>query len=351
VPPPTSSEESDCADFLAGMSPLLTVVIPAFRAQETIGETLRSLRTSSNLLEVIVVENGSAELNQGSLEDDLGSALLRYVHLDEPDLSSARNRGLQKARGEFVHFLDADDLVDIDAIMTTLASFLPENFSALVLGRTDVEDISQAWSHPSDTGKQHAVEAMSGSYFLLRALATGHYSPVTGGYIFRRQALVDMALPFAEGFYHEDHAVVAGILARSDMVVRIDSVAFFKQSRRSSLSNTFPLEVSVEGYTKAKDDLRHTRQQLPRDSFFSRFALSWVVSRIDAIVSLKQFRALSGKSNRHTKAAITLLASATRYVLVSIVGRGVLVMACVASRYRRLRVREPQPNRVVSVRG
>ena len=349
--PPPHTESSGSNPSIDVISPLLSVIIPAFHARETISETLESLRTSSKLLEVIVVENGSSELDPTSLQDHLGLAALHYIRLVTADLSSARNRGFSEAKGEFVQFLDADDLVHIDAILRTLASSLSDDLSVLVLGRRDVKNIPQSWPHPSPSQKQRGVEVMPGSLFLLRALAAGRYSPVTGTYIFRRQALLDMEILFAEGFYHEDHAVVAGILTQSDVVGRTHFVGFLKRSRAFSLSKLFPVEVTVNGYTRAQDDLRQTGKKLARNSFFSRFALGWIVWRIDAIVSLKQFRALAETSNRRIDAAIRLLTSAMKYVVVSLAGRVVLVMACMANRYRRLRVPETQTNRVASIRG
>jgi glycosyltransferase involved in cell wall biosynthesis len=90
------------------MTPTVTVVIPAWRAAETIARAVRSvLAQSVPVLEVLVVDDGSP--------DDIAAALagfpesVRVIRQPNGGASAARNRGLDEARGEWIAFLDADD--------------------------------------------------------------------------------------------------------------------------------------------------------------------------------------------------------------------------------------------------
>lgn len=108
--------------------PLVTVVVPALNAREWIGETLTSIKKQTypaEALEIIVVDDGSsdgtAEEARDALSDGgIAHTLLRNAVPAGP--SAARNRGWRQARGEWIQFLDADDLLAPSKLERQLAT-------------------------------------------------------------------------------------------------------------------------------------------------------------------------------------------------------------------------------------
>jgi glycosyltransferase involved in cell wall biosynthesis len=91
-------------------TPLCSVVIPALNAAATISASIRSaLGQTRSDLEVIVVDDGSTDTTAetASRVEDLRLRVLSQPNLG---LSAARNAGVREARGEYVAFLDSDDL-------------------------------------------------------------------------------------------------------------------------------------------------------------------------------------------------------------------------------------------------
>jgi glycosyltransferase involved in cell wall biosynthesis len=97
---------------------LLSVVIPFYNLGAYLEDTLASIRATSYLpYEVIIVNDGSTDPK--SLEllqkiEEQGVAHIRLVHTENQGLASARNVGAEVAKGEFLAFVDADDLVEPD---------------------------------------------------------------------------------------------------------------------------------------------------------------------------------------------------------------------------------------------
>ena len=93
-------------------SSLTSVVIPAHNAERFIERTLQSaLRQTWNNLEILVVDDGSTDKTKSIVEAvALTDQRIRIFSLPNGGVASARNIGLAHARGEFVAFLDADDL-------------------------------------------------------------------------------------------------------------------------------------------------------------------------------------------------------------------------------------------------
>lgn len=100
------------------MTPLVSVVIPAFARLEPLRETLRSVAGSASPFswEVVVVDDGSPEPLAPVLEREFPSLPLRFVRQSNTGLIGAKNRGLEEARGRYVLFLDSDDLVHPEKI-------------------------------------------------------------------------------------------------------------------------------------------------------------------------------------------------------------------------------------------
>lgn len=91
---------------------LVTVVIPTYNRRQFIGETVDSvLAQTYRDLEVIVVDDGSTDGTEDLLKERYGNEpRFRYIWQENAERAVARNTGIKAARGEFVAFLDSDDL-------------------------------------------------------------------------------------------------------------------------------------------------------------------------------------------------------------------------------------------------
>lgn len=91
------------------MVPLITVVIPAYNSERFIAEAVRSaLQQDYPRTEILVIDDGSTDRTAGELTP-FGAAV-RVVSVPNGGPAKARNLGMQLARGEFIAFLDADDV-------------------------------------------------------------------------------------------------------------------------------------------------------------------------------------------------------------------------------------------------
>jgi glycosyltransferase involved in cell wall biosynthesis len=93
---------------------LVSVVIPAFNAQDWISETLQSVLTQTyKNIEVIIVDDGSTDRTSAIAEIDLQSCPFSSRILSQNNLgvSAARNRGWREAAGQWIQFLDSDDVL------------------------------------------------------------------------------------------------------------------------------------------------------------------------------------------------------------------------------------------------
>lgn len=106
-------------------TPELTFIVPVYNAEAYLVDCLESLRRQSEYnIEIICVDDGSvdgsAEILDGYAAAD---SRFRVVHQKNSGVSSARNRGLDMARGRYVAFVDGDDRVELDLAQTAIDTF------------------------------------------------------------------------------------------------------------------------------------------------------------------------------------------------------------------------------------
>ena len=95
--------------------PLITVVMPAYKAEEFIREALMSVKAQTYTeWELIVVEDGSKDRTEEIVKDFASSLVDRHIqyvhHSENKGASEARNTAIKLAKGEFLAFLDSDDI-------------------------------------------------------------------------------------------------------------------------------------------------------------------------------------------------------------------------------------------------
>jgi glycosyltransferase involved in cell wall biosynthesis len=89
--------------------PRVSVIVPAYNCAGYLDQTLRSVLAQTFAdLEILVIDDGSTDAT-GDVALGFGDAV-RYERQNNRGVSAARNRGLSLARGEWIAFLDADDL-------------------------------------------------------------------------------------------------------------------------------------------------------------------------------------------------------------------------------------------------
>lgn len=100
--------------------PQVSIIIPVYNSEKYLRMTIESLLNQTYKdFEIILVDDGSVDAS-GKLCDDLSLTDRRIVviHKENGGVSSARNVGIENARGELISFVDHDDYVFSDYLMT-----------------------------------------------------------------------------------------------------------------------------------------------------------------------------------------------------------------------------------------
>src|SRR5580693_6270809 len=91
----------------------VSVIVPVYNGARFIADTLESVRRQTHTgLECIIIDDGSTDDTAAVVKACVaGDDRFLYIYQPNKGLSAARNSGLERAKGEFIQFLDADDVL------------------------------------------------------------------------------------------------------------------------------------------------------------------------------------------------------------------------------------------------
>jgi glycosyltransferase involved in cell wall biosynthesis len=115
------------------MKPLVSILIPAYNSEEWIADTLRSAVAQTwQCKEIIVVDDGSRD-RTAEVARRFASKEVTVVSKKNGGAAAARNYALQLSRGDYIQWLDADDLLAPDKIEKQLAALVAAESKKILL--------------------------------------------------------------------------------------------------------------------------------------------------------------------------------------------------------------------------
>ncbi|SUT94963.1 glycosyltransferase family 2 protein [Actinobacillus lignieresii] len=115
--------------------PLISILVPCYNSRKTLPATLKSIQQSNyKNLDVMIVDDGH-EVTVEDIVSSFNDPRFRYFYKKNEGLGLTRNFGIENAKGEFIFFLDSDDLIYPDAF-SNLINYMLENNLDVVSGVT-----------------------------------------------------------------------------------------------------------------------------------------------------------------------------------------------------------------------
>lgn len=227
--------------FLYDATLELTVVVPAYNAQNYIDDCLLSVTRQEGVqsLEIIVVDDGSTDDTNNKLlawcEKD---SRIRLITQENRGHSGARNTGILNARGNYIAFIDSDDMLAQGHIQCLLNE---------LRAHPEADYVSGCYSLMSVEGKVKRKGE----------LCRTHGGPC--GRIYRR--CVWQTLRFPEGFWFEDTIQAMCIDPLYEGIV-IDDFGYLYRQNSSSITHTYACNYKSIDAFYVVDELTHWWQKL-----------------------------------------------------------------------------------------
>lgn len=97
----------------------LTLIITVYNIEEYVGDCINSILPQlSDDVELIIVDDGSSDNSSKIINEYLPHPHIKYIYQENKGQSAARNLGLNLSEGEYIWFIDGDDLIESNSIKT-----------------------------------------------------------------------------------------------------------------------------------------------------------------------------------------------------------------------------------------
>ena len=230
-------------------TPTVSVIIPVFNTADYLAQAIESvLNQTLQDLEIIAVDDGSTDGSPEVLKS-FGDKI-RIITQPNSGQGAARNRAFAQARGEFVYFMDSDDIILPQTLETCVEICRKDNLDFVFFdGASFGEDLDLNANPWFDYHRSAAyTQVQHGNGIMADMLERGIYRCSVCLCLFRSDFLRKNGISFPEGILHEDEAFAAKAFIRASRTRGIAEEFFLRRVRKESVMTTRFSERNVEGY-------------------------------------------------------------------------------------------------------
>jgi len=227
---------------------LISVIIPVYKTEPYLKQCVESVlaQTYSNM-EIILVNDGSPD-NCPAICDEFAArdSRIRVIHKENGGLSSARNAGIDVANGDYLAFLDSDDLWS--------PYFLERLYYELIKTSADIAvckfvRFNSGENIPLNPDKQNSSLLTRSEAFDCLFNDKNVNMVIAPNKLYRRKIFQTIRYP--AGKYHEDEAVIHEIIGASERIVWIDEAHYYYRQTAGSITTAkFNLKRLDEMFAK-----------------------------------------------------------------------------------------------------
>lgn len=261
----------------------VSVVIPVYNTQAYVQQAIDSIRHQTlQEIEIIVINDGSTDESL-SLIEQLADSDNRIRVFSQPNqgLSVSRNNGVSCAKGEYVYFMDSDDLLEKDALALCYAKCEEDGLDFAFFDATifyDGEggfrpDLSLEYNHtaPVGNGVFRGIDAFR------MQVEQGKFTPSVCLSFIRRELIERHRLRFMPGIIHEDQLFTTQLYLVAKKTAGIGRAFFHRRLRQNSIMTNGFSWKNIHGYLSVTNALLQFKaaavsaeQRLAIDTFLTQ---------------------------------------------------------------------------------
>ncbi len=236
----------------------VSLIIPVYNVEKYLRKCLDSaVGQTLQEYEIICVNDGSADESGDILREYAQRfSRIRVIEQENQGLSAARNTGIENADGEYICFLDSDDWLEPAALQELLEISEIEKADIVFFGGTtefETQKLREEFENQYGTAyKRNYAEtnAIPGKDMIMRQQEQGCYYPSACLQFIRRSFLIENAIGFEPGIYHEDNLFTFSECLRAERTFCVSDCYYHRLIRRDSIVSATKSWKHLYGYIR-----------------------------------------------------------------------------------------------------
>ena len=219
---------------------LVSIIVPIYNSEDSLKIMLESLlRQTYRNIEIILVNDGSED-HSGEICEFYKSknSQIKYIHIKNSGVAKARNLGIKYAKGEYIAFVDADDVIDEDYIKILMYYLQKYNLDTAICGYRKIysyEDITKERKRKRKLAEKK-IRIMAGDEALELMLYRKILTSGPCAKIVKKSIVVSGLFP--EGKLYEDLGAVYKWYGRAEKVGYISYEGYYYLQRKGSYQHS-----------------------------------------------------------------------------------------------------------------
>ena len=243
---------------------MISVIVPVYNVEEYLEECLESIRKQTyQNIEVILVNDGSTdgskEICERYCQQD---PRFRLINKENQGLSIARNRGVKESNGEYIMFVDSDDVVK-ENIVEVLLSYMKADVDLVECNLTQNKEELQKNKPIRVVFEGNSPES------IIKCIAFKEVKFCAFTKLYRREIVEKV--PFLEGYIYEDVFTGINYLKHIRKIVVVDYIGYYYRVRaNSTMTQSFnekDLDIFKVG-NQLIDSFKDDEDMLPYIGYF-----------------------------------------------------------------------------------
>lgn len=216
---------------------LVSIIVPIYNVEKYLGRCLSSLMHQSyKTIEVLLVDDGSTDGSASVAKDYIDKdSRFKLIQKQNGGQGSARNVGLDNARGDYICFVDSDDWVNEDYVLKLISCSVANDADIVMCGVERVWEDGTRIRNPISNNKEYIIPDVHQFLF--------HASYVSWDKIFRRELFDN--LRYSEIRTFEDYATIPLVLSRAKKIIGLPDVLYYYFWRFNSTTNTSRADYNI----------------------------------------------------------------------------------------------------------
>lgn len=236
-------------------NPKISAIVPVHNTESYLADTISSLLLQTLAdIEIICIDDGSTDDSLALLTELAKSDNRIKVYAQKNSgLSITRNNGMDIARGEFILFIDSDDMLEPNALKMLYEKAHTEDLEVLLFDakpfavESGLESIVANYAEYYLRHREYSG-ITSGSHLIAELQRNNDYLPSACMYIISRRFLQDNLLRFQEGILHEDNAFTFEALLQAKRASHVKRPLYLRLIRQDSITRQKLKFSHVAGY-------------------------------------------------------------------------------------------------------
>ncbi len=222
--------------------PKVSVIIPVYNTEQYVAKTIESILNQTLYdIEIILINDGSKDNSLSILEHySVIDDRVRLINQDNKGLSVSRNIGIEASKGEYIFFMDSDDLLDKNTLEQCYKKSHDNNlefvfFDADAFSDDDI-DLSKMYSYNRSGLFEDSV--FNGKHLLEYQINNNLFRSSVCLMFFLRDFIINHNIRFIPNILHEDEPFTFKCYYYAQRVGRIDNTFFKRRYRYNSIMTT-----------------------------------------------------------------------------------------------------------------